>query len=162
MTAARRRTVTTNGRFSSPRRVVQIALAILLGWLVLTHRIQIWHVIVTRGAARRLHRIRNAGHLRASFPNSLGTSKSRTAVASGSLGFSRFAFDWTVAGGMVRGRWGAAAAFFCNALSFIALIIAIISIPPRKVGTAEEEEQRRSGIKEGFRYVTIGSHHDPR
>jgi MFS family permease len=49
--------------------------------------------------------------------------------------------------------WGAAAAFFTNAFSFVALIVALISLPKRPVGTPEEEEQRRSGILEGFRYV---------
>ena len=49
--------------------------------------------------------------------------------------------------------WGAAAAFFTNAFSFVALIIALISLPKRPLGTPEEEEQRRSGIMEGFRYV---------
>src|SRR6202011_2090273 len=55
--------------------------------------------------------------------------------------------------GWIVSRWGAASAFFGNAISFIALIVAIASIPPRKEGTKEEEEQRRSGILEGFRYV---------
>jgi predicted MFS family arabinose efflux permease len=49
--------------------------------------------------------------------------------------------------------WGAASAFFANAGSFFALVIALISLPPRTLGTAEEEEQRRSGFKEGLRYV---------
>ena len=43
--------------------------------------------------------------------------------------------------------------FFANAGSFFALVIALISLPPRTPGTAEEEEQRRSGFKEGLRYV---------
>ena len=51
------------------------------------------------------------------------------------------------------GWWGAASAFFGNALSFLALIVALFSLPKRRLGTAEEEEQRRSGIGEGFRYV---------
>jgi hypothetical protein len=49
--------------------------------------------------------------------------------------------------------WGAASAFFCNAVSFVALIISMLLLPPRAKGTAEEEEQRRSGFMEGFRYV---------
>jgi MFS family permease len=35
----------------------------------------------------------------------------------------------------------------------VALIIALLTIPPRRRGTAEEEHKRASGIKEGFRYV---------
>ena len=55
--------------------------------------------------------------------------------------------------GLFVGWWGAASAFFANALSFVALIVALISLPKRPLGTAEEEQQRRSGILEGFRYV---------
>jgi len=55
--------------------------------------------------------------------------------------------------GFFVGWWGAASAFFTNALSFVALIAALISLPKRPMGTPEEEQQRRSGILEGFRYV---------
>ena len=56
-------------------------------------------------------------------------------------------------GGYLISAWGMASAFFANAISFVALIIAIMSLPPRVRGTAEEEEKRASGIKEGFRYI---------
>jgi MFS family permease len=55
--------------------------------------------------------------------------------------------------GILISLWGAASAFFTNAVSFVALIIALFMIPPRPRGTAEEEQKRASGIKEGFRYV---------
>ncbi len=51
------------------------------------------------------------------------------------------------------GIWGAATAFFANAFTFIAFIIALVSLPPRPLGSKEEEEKRASGIKDGFRYV---------
>src|SRR6266478_3236530 len=56
--------------------------------------------------------------------------------------------------GILISVWGMASAFFANALSFIALIVAILSLPPRQRGTAEEEEKRASGIKEGFLYIS--------
>jgi MFS family permease len=56
-------------------------------------------------------------------------------------------------GGILINAWGTAAAFFANALSFVAFIIALLSLPPRRQGTKEEEEKRTSGIKDGFRYV---------
>ncbi|HEX8899093.1 MAG TPA: MFS transporter, partial [Chthoniobacterales bacterium] len=40
-----------------------------------------------------------------------------------------------------------------NAISFVALIIALLSLPPRQKATAEEEEKRKTGIKDGFRFV---------
>jgi predicted MFS family arabinose efflux permease len=55
--------------------------------------------------------------------------------------------------GMLVAWVGPAAAFFANAASFFALMIALFTLPARKTGSAEEEEQRRSGFKEGLRYV---------
>src|SRR5438270_8044273 len=55
--------------------------------------------------------------------------------------------------GIFISAWGTASAFFINAISFLALIIAILSLPARRLGTAEEEQRRTSGIKDGFRYV---------
>ena len=56
-------------------------------------------------------------------------------------------------GGFCVSLLGAASAFFLNAFSFLALIASLISIPRRPAGSAEEEEQRRSGIMDGVRYV---------
>jgi predicted MFS family arabinose efflux permease len=56
-------------------------------------------------------------------------------------------------GGYLVLAWGLASAFFVNAISFVALIVAILSLPERRRGTAQEEEKRTTGIKEGFRYV---------
>src|SRR5205814_1760502 len=39
------------------------------------------------------------------------------------------------------------------ATQIVQSIVALISLPKRPIGTPEEEEQRRSGIREGFRYV---------
>ena len=58
----------------------------------------------------------------------------------------------SLAGQLVT-RFGAASAIFANAGSFLGLIIAILTLPARPKGTKEEEEQRKSGIMDGFRYV---------
>jgi predicted MFS family arabinose efflux permease len=55
--------------------------------------------------------------------------------------------------GIIVGLWGAATAFFVNAFSFVALIIALVSLPPRPIGSKEEEAQRASGFRDGFRYI---------
>jgi MFS family permease len=55
--------------------------------------------------------------------------------------------------GWIVSRFGAATAFFGNAASFLGLIIAVLTLPPRPVGTKEEEEQRQSGIMDGFHYL---------
>jgi len=55
--------------------------------------------------------------------------------------------------GYVIGLWGPGSAFFANAFSFVALMTALLTVRRRANGTAEEEERRRSGMKEGLAYV---------
>jgi predicted MFS family arabinose efflux permease len=61
--------------------------------------------------------------------------------------------DWhvVVAGGLVG--ISTASAFYAIAVSFLALIIAILTLRPRPPGTEEEEAMRKTGIKDGFDYV---------
>ena len=133
-------------------QIWQIGLAIILGWLVLTNRVQVWHVI----AMATLLGVCIAFEMpaiSAFVPELVRHEQIAAAVAMDRSVFhgSRL-IGPTLAGWMVS-KWGAASAFFGNATSFIALIIAIVSIPPRKIGTQEEEEQRRSGMLEGVRYI---------
>ena len=58
----------------------------------------------------------------------------------------------SVAGLMVS-TWGAATAFFANALPSSLSSSRSFRFQPREAGAKEEEEQRRSGIMDGFRYV---------
>ena len=133
-------------------QVWQIGLALILGWLVLTHRIQIWHVMVM-ATLLGVSIAFEMPAISAFVPELVRHDQIGAAVAMDrSVFHGARLIGPSVAGWMVS-TWGAAAAFFANAFSFIALIVAIISIPPRKQGTKEEEEQRRSGILDGFRYV---------
>ena len=133
-------------------QVVQIVLALILGWLVMSGRIQIWHVMLVASLLGICIAFEMPA-ISALVPELVKHDQIATAVAMDRAVFhgSRL-IGPSVAGWMVA-RWGAATAFFANATSFIALIIALLSIPPRKLGTKEEEDQRRSGILEGFRYV---------
>jgi MFS family permease len=55
--------------------------------------------------------------------------------------------------GVCVAKLGASSAFYLNALTFIALMIAVGTLPKRPPGTVEEEEKRKGGFKEGFAYV---------
>lgn len=133
-------------------QVVQIVLAMILGWLVMGGQIQIWHVMVM-AALLGICIAFEMPAINALVPELVKRDEIATAIALDRSVFhgSRLVGP-SIAGWMVS-QWGAATAFFANAVSFIALIIALLSIPPRKEGTKEEEEQRRSGIMDGFRYV---------
>src|SRR5205809_4071480 len=133
-------------------QIAQIAFALGLGWLVLTNRIQIWHVIIFAGLLG-ISIAFEMPAISALVPELVKRDEIAAAVALDRSVFHGSRLIGPSLAGLFVGWWGAASAFFTNALSFLALIAALISLPKRPVGTAEEEEQRRSGILEGFRYV---------
>src|SRR5437773_8838057 len=133
-------------------QIAQIAFALGLGWLVLTNRIQIWHVIIFAGLLG-ISIAFEMPAISALVPELVKRDEIAAAVALDRSVFHGSRLIGPSLAGLFVGWWGAASAFFTNAFSFLALIAALISLPKRPVGTAEEEEQRRSGILEGFRYV---------
>jgi MFS family permease len=131
---------------------VQIGIACGIGFLVMTGRIEIWHIF----AFATVLGISNSFEmptLSALVPELVERDQIQSGI---SLDRSVFhgsrVFGPTIGGYLIQ--WlGTASAFFANAVSFVALIIAILSLPPRRKGSAEEEEKRTSGIKNGFIYV---------
>ena len=133
-------------------QIAQIAFAIALGWLVLTNRIQIWHIIFF-AALLGISIAFEMPAISALVPELVRRDEIAAAVAMDRSVFHGSRLVGPSLAGLFVGWWGAASAFFANALSFLALIVALISLPKRVKGTPEEEEQRRSGIMDGFRYV---------
>ena len=133
-------------------QIVQIIFAVSLGLLIFTGRVQIWHIIffaLLLGIAFSYE----MPAISALVPELVKHDEIAPAIALDRSVFHGSRLIGPSLAGFFVAWWGAASAFFTNALSFVALIIALISLPKRPIGTAEEEEQRRSGIKEGFRYV---------
>src|SRR5437870_658298 len=131
-------------------QIAQIAFAIALGWLVLTNRIQIWHIIFF-AALLGISIAFEMPAISALVPELVRRDEMAVAMDRSVVRGSRLIGPSLA--GLFVGWWGAASAFFANAFSFLALIVAPISLPKRVKGTPEEEEQRRSGIMDGFRYV---------
>src|SRR5215475_15629872 len=131
---------------------VQIALAISIGCLILSGKIQIWHIL----AFAALLGISNSFEmptLNAFVPELVTRDEIQSAIAVDRAVFHGSRVVGPALAGIFIGAWGAASAFFSNAFSFVAFIIALLIIPPRSRGDAEEEQKRASGIKDGFRYV---------
>jgi MFS family permease len=133
-------------------QIAQIAFALALGWLVFIGQIQIWHVIFF-AAFLGVSIAFEMPAISALVPELVKREQIASAVALDRSVFHGSRLIGPSLAGLFVGWWGAASAFFANAFSFLALIIALISLPRRPVGTEEEEEKRRSGIMEGFRYV---------
>jgi MFS family permease len=132
--------------------VIQIFLALGLGWLVMTSQIHIWQVMLF-AAALGVCIAFEMPAISALVPELVKRDEIAAAVAMDRSVFHGSRLIGPSLAGLFVSWWGAASAFFANATSFLALITAILSLPPRKAGTKEEEEQRRSGMMEGFRYV---------
>jgi MFS family permease len=132
--------------------VVQILSATILGWLVATKGIRIWHIFVTAtilGVAAAFEVPATAAFVPELVPREhIGTA---IALDRSSFHFTRLLGP--ALGGWLIGRFGTASAYFLNALSFFALIAALLTIGPRTVGTAAEEEQRGGGIGLGVAFV---------
>jgi MFS family permease len=133
-------------------QIAQIVFAIALGWLVLTHRVQIWHVILF-SALLGITIAFEMPALSALVPELVERDEIAPAIALDRTVFHGSRLVGSSLAGYFVAWWGAASAFFANAFSFVALIVALVSLPKRQLGTAAEEEQRRSGFMEGIRYV---------
>src|SRR5436190_11449209 len=133
-------------------QIAQIIFAVALGLLVMSGQIRIWHIVffaMLLGIAFSYE----MPAITALVPELVKRDEIGAAIALDRSVFHGSRLIGPSLAGLFVGWWGAASAFFINALSFLALIAALMSLPKRPIGTAEEEEQRRSGILEGFRYV---------
>jgi MFS family permease len=133
-------------------QIVQICLALLVGRLVASGHIQIWHIIAVAGVLG----VSNSFEMPAAsalVPELVGRDNVAKAIAVDRSIFHGTRLFGPALAGYVLGLWGTASAFYLNALSFVALMVALFTIRPRAKGTAEEEEQRRGGMKEGIAYV---------
>jgi MFS family permease len=131
---------------------VQIMLAISIGLLVMSGKIQIWHVFVF-AAILGVSNSFEMPTLSALVPELVERDQIQQAISLDRSVFHGSRVFGPAIGGVLVSAWGLASAFFANAVSFVALIIAILSLPPRRKGTVEEEEKRTTGMKEGFRFV---------
>ncbi len=133
-------------------QIVQSILAVTLGLLVLTGRVQIWHIVVM-AACLGVCIAFEMPALNALVPELVTKNEIATAIALDRSVFHGSRLLGPSLAGFFISWWGRASAFFCNAFSFLALVIALGSLPPRAKGSAEEEAERSSGFMEGLRYV---------
>src|SRR6266480_6422246 len=131
---------------------VQIGTAVSIGLLIWSGKIAIWQVFVF-AAIQGVSNSFEMPALSALIPELVKREEIQGAISIDRSVFHGSRMVGFSLSGILISVWGMASAFFANALSFIALIVAILSLPPRQRGTAEEEEKRASGIKEGFRYI---------
>ena len=133
-------------------QLVQIVLAVAVGWLVATGQIHAWHIFT----AAALLGVTGAFEMPATsalVPEMVERSQIAAAMAVDRSIFHGARMVGFGLAGYIIGRFGNASAFYVNAASFLASIAAIASVAPRRQGSVEEEKERASGMKAGIAYV---------
>ncbi len=133
-------------------QIVQAALAVAVGWLVATGQVRIFHIVIA-GMCLGISTAFEMPAASALVPDLVGREQLSAAIAVDRSIFHATRLGGPALGGWVIGHFGTAAAFYLNALSFGALIVALLTLHPRPRGTDEEERQRQTGMKEGWAFV---------
>lgn len=131
---------------------VQIFFSLLLGYLVGQGHIEMWHIIL----ASVLLGISGAFEMPAAsaiIPELVGRANVAKAIAVDRAVFHGTRLIGPALAGFIVGHYGASFAYYINALSFLALVIALLTLPKREKGSAEQEEKRKHGIGLGFRHI---------
>jgi MFS family permease len=131
---------------------IQALLAALVGWLVQSGQLQFWHLLaiaITLGLTAAFE----IPAYSALIPELVSRDKLSAAVAIDRSIFHSARIVGPALAGVAVTAWGAATAFYANALSYLGPLLVLCFVAPRKVGTVEEERQRQTGFAEGWRHV---------
>src|ERR1700693_176038 len=109
---------------------VQIALAVSIGFVIMSGKIQIWHILAF-AAVLGISNSFEMPTLNALVPELVVRDEIQSAIAIDRAVFHGSRVVGPSLAGIFISAWGAASAFFINAVSFVALIIALFTIPPR-------------------------------
>jgi len=132
---------------------LQMSFALILALLIYLHQIKVWHIFVMSFLTGSTQSFSGPAYA-SLLPLLVKREDVPNAIAMNSMQFNLARVIGPALGGVVFALWGPASCFSLNALSFVAVIIAlsIIRIPP------VHEQSRQQGImhemKEGFRFVS--------
>src|SRR5213595_3369549 len=112
---------------------LQIALAISIGLLIMSGKIEIWHILAF-AAVLGISNSFEMPTLNALVPELVTRDEIQNEIAVDRAVFHGSRVVGPSLAGIFISAWGAASAFFLNAISFLALIIALLTIPPRPLG----------------------------
>jgi len=132
--------------------LTQLSLAALVGWLVATEQIAIWHIFVIT-ALLGLAAAFEMPAVAAFVPELVGKEDLAGALAVDRSVFHATRLIGPALGGYLVGKFGLPTAYYANAFSFLALLAVLATIRARPRGTDEEEERRKGPMGEGLTFV---------
>jgi MFS family permease len=127
-------------------------LAVAMGVLIATDRLQLWHLYVIA----LLLGVSSAYELPAFqsfYPQLVDRSEMSQAISLNQAAFHGSRIIGPALAGVLVKLWGTAAAFFANALSFVAVIISLSFIRSRPPATGAGAASAGTMMREGFQYV---------
>ncbi len=133
-------------------QAVQIVLALWLGSLVGAGAVGIWHVVLAAG----LLGVSAAFEMPAAaaiVPELAGPAHVARAIAIDRAVFHGTRLIGPALAGYLVTHFGEASAFYLNALTFVVLMAALATLPPRAQGGKEQELRRQAGMAEGVRHL---------
>jgi len=136
-------------------QLVQIALAVGMGTLVATHRLDASTIWLVPAFALVLG-VSNAFEMPAAsalVPELVDRTEIGSAVAIDRAVFHATRLVGPAVAGIAVATLGPAVAYYVNALTFLALIVALWSLPVSRSPRAEEENHDGGGFKAGVRHV---------
>jgi MFS family permease len=133
-------------------QVMQMTFAFVLTGLIYFHAVKVWHIFVLSfltGSAQSF-----SGPAYASLlPLLVKRDDMSNAVAMNSMQFNLARVIGPAIGGVVFGLWGATACFGINGLSFVFVIIALMSIKMPPLHAHATSTSMMAQMKEGFAFV---------
>lgn len=130
--------------------------AFLLAYLSYSDRVQVWHVLAI-GAFNSFAQSFDNPARQSLVPMLVGDHQLISALSLTSMALNGSGIFGPSLGGVVIAIWGVKACFFLNAVSFIAVVIALLRMefPPQQV---EVRDSVAADIREGLKLLTKHSH----
>jgi MFS family permease len=127
-------------------------LALVMGVLVATHRLQLWHIYILALLMGCIIAFDLPAY-QAFYPELVEQEELPQAIALNQAAFHGSRIIGPAVAGVVVKLWGMATAFFANAASFLAVLLALALIRPRPRPGSAHQTSPWEMMKEGFRYV---------
>jgi MFS family permease len=132
--------------------LVQVITAAAVGVLILTHHVAVWHMFVAAflvGIATAFE----VPAVSAFVPELVPRDQMANAMAIDRSVFHATRLVGPALGGALVEVFGFAMVYLINALSYVPLIAAVLTVPRRPIETAEEKALRSGSMRAGFDYV---------
>ena len=130
----------------------------LLAWLVLSNKIQIWHIVAFSFGIGLAIAVGQAP-ARVLILDLVGKEDLSSAISLNSMTNNLARILGPVLAGFVIARWGEGLAFLGNALSYIPLLLVLITFPdvarPRAALRKSARSDFRSGVEYAFQHVSV-------